>query len=426
MRVSTAVSTAVKNVDASALVDFARPSWRGASRSRTSSALLKTQSDARLTQLTAEGYEAAFETLIGRYRSPLLRYARRFLTEAPAEDVVQQAFMDLWATLSEGEQIRNVRAWLYRVVRNAALNTIRRASHRCEELQETVDADSPELAFERRTSVREALTGLASLPALQREAMMRNAVDGHSRTQIAMAMGLSDGAVGQMLHRARCSLRGAMSAIVPLPLASWAAGRPGYDPSTIARMLQLTTTSAGSGPAAMLMRGGAALAVIAAASTAPLITTPARQPERAAVHVAVPLAADLLIPGDSNPLRPFSRPPAASNGPRAGARAPVPRSLASSASATAPDTAATNPSTGDGETVSAEAAQAPAPDSAAPETAQAPAEAASAGAPPAEAPPAQPTPAPEGPLAEAAPATEPLASEAPPAEAPTQAPAASG
>jgi RNA polymerase sigma factor (sigma-70 family) len=410
------VSTAVSNIDASAIVDLPGPSWSGASRSRTSLALLKTQSDARLCRLAADGYEAAFETLICRYRGPLHRYARRFLSDALTEDVVQQAFMDLWAVLGEGEEIRNARAWLYRVVRNAALNTIRRAGHRCEELQEAVDADSTERAFERRAAVREALAGLASLPAVQREAMMRNAVDGHSRTQIASAMGLSDGAVGQILYRARCSLRSAMSAIVPLPLVCWAVGRPGYDPSTAARILQLTTTGASGGPAGVLLRGGAALAVIAAASTAPLIATPARHPERPAAHVALPVSADALLAGSSDPLHPFVAPRPARDRAAAGRPAAAARPSPAPAQGDAtPLAAAASDTASPAEDGSAQAPASESGTSAAAETAETPAEA----------PAAETSSAPEPVAAEAAPA-ELEASEAPPAEAPAEAPAAAG
>jgi RNA polymerase sigma factor (sigma-70 family) len=368
-----------------------------------SAALLKTQSDARLSVLAADGYEAALETLIARYRRPLQRYARRFLTEGLAEDVVQQAFMDLWATLSSGEEIRCVRAWLYRVVRNAALNTIRRASYRSEEAPEGVELDSPELAFERSSTIREALTGLASLPSMQREVLMRSAVDGHSRTQIALAMGLTDGAVGQMLYRARSSVRSAMSAIVPLPLAAWAARGAGCDVSTAARILQLTGTSAGGGPAGMLFRGGATLAMIAAVSAAPVVATHARPHHgHPALSAAVAIDAGLLLPGASNPLQAFPPARAAGGLPSAQKQAPAQQPQAKPASSAPAEPAPaeagspeeSSPPVADTAPV-AEESLAPASE-ATPETA-----------------PVESSPAPEEP----APSAGPEAAEAPPAEA---------
>jgi RNA polymerase sigma factor (sigma-70 family) len=383
-------------------------------------ALLKTQSDTRLCRLTGEGYEAAFEVLVSRYRAPLHRYARRFLTDAAAEDVVQQAFMDLWAALSDGESIRNVRAWLYRVVRNCALNTIRRAGYRHDEPQEAPGADSPELAFERTSAVREALDGLTSLPALQREAIVRAAVDGNSRGEIGTAMGLSDGAVGMLLYRARSTLRCAMSAVVPFPLITWVAGGRGHDPSAAARLLQLTAAGADSGPAvSVLLRGGATVAVIAA-TAAPLVAPHASRHSDATAHSAVPIAAGALISGPSDPLQPFLRPR-----PELAPALPAASTTAHDHHVSpAPLTAGANDAAAGVEDTPAQAAEAPPQEASAPgepsaEASEAPppAQAAASSEAPAEAAPA----AEAVPPAEPAPPAQPEAASAPPAEAPPSA-----
>jgi RNA polymerase sigma factor (sigma-70 family) len=408
------MATAVANV-------HARPALGARSHASTSTlasaAVLKTQSDARLCRLTSDGYEAAYEALVRRYRGPMHRYARRFLTDAFAEDVVQHAFMDLWATLSAGEQIHNVRAWLFRVVRNASLNTIRRAGYRHDELQEAPAFDSPEHAFERSAELRDALNGLASLPAQQREAIVRSAVDGDSRSEIGTAMGLSDGAVGQLLYRARSTLRCAMSAIVPLPVLAWLARARGYDPSPAARLLQITATGTNSGTASILLRGGATLAALAA-TAAPVVALRSQQHQSAvAVPAAVPVSADTLVAGAAEPMAPFPHrlaapaPPEASHPPLP---APSPRVLPG------PEASASEPAAPEGGAAEAEAA--PAADTPPSAEATPPAEAAATPeAPAAEpAPPVEPEAAPAEPAPplepEAAPAeaTPPPASEAPP------------
>jgi RNA polymerase sigma factor (sigma-70 family) len=285
------MSTALHTTDAGSLIAAAPAPASAVRVPRLSVTLLRTQSDARLTRLAAGGYDGAFEELVRRYRSPLQGYGRRFLPQAAAEDVVQQAFIDLWARLAAGQQIRDVRPWLYRVVHNAALNTIRRGDYRCDQLPEIVASDSPDVAFERKAELREALAGVAALPVQQRQAMVLRALSGHSRAQIAAAMGVSDGAVGQMLHRARVSVRAAMSAVVPWPLAAWAAGVRRAGSSSAARVLG--TAGAGGGPAGILVKGGATLAVIAAATAAPLVVKHVEaQPGSASVatvrHAALP------------------------------------------------------------------------------------------------------------------------------------------
>src|ERR1051325_1437163 len=90
-----------------------------------SSVLLRTQSDERLVVLACSGHERAFEAIVERYRAPLLRAARRHLPEARAEDALQQAYIAAWSALQRGDEVRDLRAWLYRIVHNTALNQLR-------------------------------------------------------------------------------------------------------------------------------------------------------------------------------------------------------------------------------------------------------------------------------------------------------------
>src|SRR3954470_12938459 len=83
-----------------------------------SSVLLRTQSDERLVVLARAGHERAFEAIVERYRGALLRASRRYLPEARAEDALQQAFISAWSALQRGDEVRDLRAWLYRIVHN--------------------------------------------------------------------------------------------------------------------------------------------------------------------------------------------------------------------------------------------------------------------------------------------------------------------
>ena len=149
-----------------------------------SSVLLRTQSDERLVVLARAGHERAFEAIVERYRGGLLRVARRYLPEARAEDAVQQAFLAAWSALQRGDDVRDLGAWLHRIARNSALNQLRATGYDCAELEESVRAaDAPPDALERRATMRQTLIGLAALPERQREALLRIAVEGCSRTR---------------------------------------------------------------------------------------------------------------------------------------------------------------------------------------------------------------------------------------------------
>jgi RNA polymerase sigma factor (sigma-70 family) len=186
--------------------------------------VLRSQSDDRLLALARSGHEAAFTVLVERYRSPLIAYARRIVSDSRCEDVVQESFIRAWSALSRETQIADVRAWLYTVVRNAALNARRDGGRISGAVPEDLIAgDDVEHTVERRMRTRDVLAGLGALPGRQREAMVMTAVQGRSGAEAASLLGVSEGAVQQLIHRARGSLRGAATAITPFPIAAWAA-----------------------------------------------------------------------------------------------------------------------------------------------------------------------------------------------------------
>src|SRR5215218_6670940 len=189
-----------------------------------SSVLLRTQSDERLVVLARAGHERAFEAIVERYRGALLRAARRYLSETRAEDALQQAYLAAWSALQRGDEVRDLRAWLYRIVHNTALNQLRVSGYDYAQLEESLrGGEAPQEEMERRAVVRQTLTGLAALPDRQREALLQIAIEGRSQDQVARDLGVSEGAVRQLVHRARLTLRAAATAVVPMPLAQWAA-----------------------------------------------------------------------------------------------------------------------------------------------------------------------------------------------------------
>jgi hypothetical protein len=71
---------------------------------------------------------------------------------------------------------------------------------------------------EQQQQVRETFASIADLPARQRKALVETAIHGRPRAELASLLGLPEGAVRQLVHRARATLREAATAITPLPL----------------------------------------------------------------------------------------------------------------------------------------------------------------------------------------------------------------
>jgi RNA polymerase sigma factor (sigma-70 family) len=232
---------------------------------------LQTQSDAKLADLARAGHERAFEALVRRYRRELLAYCRRVGSVGTnAEDTLQQGLLQAWSAIRTGVEVRDPRAWLYRIVHNVAVSNQRRPVVVPVEVRETAGARGADQEAEQRMAARDALAGLAALPDLQREVMVGTAVDGMSHEELASALGLSSGAVRGLIYRARATLRAAAAAITPGPVISFAL-RSGSGPGT-----GLYEALAGSGTAGIggiLIKGGTIAATAGAIATATGIST---------------------------------------------------------------------------------------------------------------------------------------------------------
>ncbi len=235
--------------------------------------LLLTQSDARLVAFARSGHERAFEALVQRYRRPLHNYCRRLLlSDERAEDALQQALLQAWLALRAGTEVSDVRPWLYRIVHNAAVNALRVSGYDYCKLNESLSgAGAPQEDLDRRIAVREALAGLAALPEMQREALLRTAVEGRTHQQVARDLGLSENALRGLVYRARSTLRAAAGAITPSPLVSWALGATRGTP-VVERLAELGVGGGSAGFAGLLMKGGA-VAVTASVLAGGIVTS---------------------------------------------------------------------------------------------------------------------------------------------------------
>lgn len=189
-----------------------------------SSAILAMQSDERLVRLVRSGHERAFDAIVDRYRKPLVRYCRRILPESRCEDAVQQAFLNAHTALTTGDDSVQLKPWLFAITRNAALNMLRQNGWNYEEIPLDFDGvRRPDQVFEQRIQLQQTVAAMNDLPERQRDALVMREFEGRSYDEIALALGANDGAVRQLLNRARVTLRSAASALVPPPLVARAA-----------------------------------------------------------------------------------------------------------------------------------------------------------------------------------------------------------
>jgi RNA polymerase sigma factor (sigma-70 family) len=188
---------------------------------RLSELFLRSQPDEELVRLAQAGNERAFAAIVERYGQELHARACSMRMNGRAEDVVQQTFMSAFTALRSGTEVEHLRGWLHRILRNAA---IRSSDRRVVEVQldpAAVMSEPLEEGAQRRMLAFDTLSSIAALPARQRDALVATALGGESRAAVAASMGVSEGAVRQLMHRARASLRTAATAILPGPLVRW-------------------------------------------------------------------------------------------------------------------------------------------------------------------------------------------------------------
>jgi RNA polymerase sigma factor (sigma-70 family) len=179
---------------------------------------LRTQPDRRLVGLVRDGYELAFEEIVRRYGKALARYAAA-IVGSRGEDVTQDAFSKALLALRHNDGEIELRPWLYRIVRNTALNDLRDSAPSAELLAEAIaSGESPAEELERREELSDLIQRLRALPKTQRAAIVMREMEGLSHEEIAAALGVSGGAARQAIHRARQALRNATGMLVPLPL----------------------------------------------------------------------------------------------------------------------------------------------------------------------------------------------------------------
>lgn len=172
--------------------------------------------DGVLTVRAAEGDEEAFALLVRRHSSRLLSLAQHLLgNRADAEDAVQDAFLSAWRQLPGFRHTASFGTWMYRIVTNCCLNTLRRRPRPLplEAAPEppAVDADSsPPRMAETRAAAAALTRALLEIGPELRVCWVLRELHGLHYEEIAIVVGTSEQTVRGRLFRARRALMEAM------------------------------------------------------------------------------------------------------------------------------------------------------------------------------------------------------------------------
>lgn len=126
--------------------------------------------------------------------------------DAEAQEVTQEVYLRLYQTMRKGEEILNMRAWLFRVAHNLSVRvrswekTFRSVNPDWERFTE-LTVESPERTMLDREKMRKVQSALETLSPQQRNCLYLRS-EGLRYREIADVMGISPSTVNEFLRRA--------------------------------------------------------------------------------------------------------------------------------------------------------------------------------------------------------------------------------
>ena len=170
--------------------------------------------DGHLVVRIRDGDIEALGELYERYKASMFRTALAITRDAKAaEDILQEAFLRVYAYSHAIDETVPLGPWLYRVTVNFAYTWTRQVKRRFQFFQGALDrwASSaqwhPETITEEEEWRQVLQQAIDALPDRHRVVIILHYLEGLSLKEIAYVTGVPEGTVKSRLHYARASLR---------------------------------------------------------------------------------------------------------------------------------------------------------------------------------------------------------------------------
>ncbi len=180
------------------------------------------EQDVQVVHEVQAGNTTAFNVLVEQYWTAMLGMVLSMgFPQQKATEIVQDAFLKAFCAINQF-QGGSFKAWLRRIVRNTALNNVRRSTARRAQFTREFDDTrgdragtvvnlpqarrADQVVHQQQVSVR-IHEALAQLPEAQREALVLYHYDDLSYLEIAEVQGIKLGTVMSRISRARHNLR---------------------------------------------------------------------------------------------------------------------------------------------------------------------------------------------------------------------------
>jgi RNA polymerase sigma-70 factor (ECF subfamily) len=182
---------------------------------------MEPQSDKILIDKILNGDQLAFKELVEKNQTMVINTCIGFLHDKQdAEDIAQEVFIEVFASLNKFRKEAKLSTWLYRIAVNKSLNFLRGKKRRqwiqsFEEMLgmkqanqiQHIDNRHPGKNLEMKEEAELLHRTIGSLSENQRIAFTLNKYEDLAYSEIAEIMGVSLSSVESLIHRAKINLQ---------------------------------------------------------------------------------------------------------------------------------------------------------------------------------------------------------------------------
>ena len=169
----------------------------------------------KLVTRALDGDQEAFNDIVTRYSSLMLRTAKMIVGDSDiAEDVVQDALIQVWHHLPELREARALRSWLMRIVVNQCISFKRRLARSTAFIRQSLSEQETDLMaqiaddykgrMERDWDLAEAIK---NLPIKQRAALVLHYYNGMTLPEMAQSLQTSENTLKKRIQTGLVTLR---------------------------------------------------------------------------------------------------------------------------------------------------------------------------------------------------------------------------
>jgi len=173
--------------------------------------------EAEAIERAKQGDEAAFETLYQLHKRRVYSLCLRMVSNpAQAEDLAQEAFLQLFRKIGTFRGESAFSTWLHRMTVNVVLMQLRKKNLPSVSLEETLESDeeaprkefgADDVKLEGSVDRLQLQRAIDRLPPGYKKVFVLHDVEGFEHNEIAQLVGCSIGNSKSQLHKARLKLR---------------------------------------------------------------------------------------------------------------------------------------------------------------------------------------------------------------------------